>query len=376
MQTRFSQRLAAAVTVPVTSAASTVSTAPAPSRRHKPAAVIPVPVPVPAPAQAPAPVAAPTATKTDSDEEENHDPPVTSTRPQKGKALYNSCEKGAVSKVRKLLREPNLDVKYRRHSKSALHIACELGHAEVVELLLRASKFPLNEIAHYSHHTPLTTACFHGRFEVTDILLDCEDIAVPNNIVALACASGDVETIQLLLASPKVAAAAEFQGSTRALNSACEKGFIDVVKLLLADPRISLKNRDGGCDPPLYAACRAGDEEIANLLIQHPKCDVNDMGHNGTALYAAVESTRPNIVTRILAQEKFDPSIVPSSRRGALHRAAELNNQEILGLLLGDGRFRLFSSFFFSFLFFFFLLSFFFLSSFFFPLPFFEAKHK
>ena len=104
--------------------------------------------------------------------------------------LYDACaQNGSFEKAKTItLTNPNLSISFKNDGDwTALHMACHLGHADIVELLL--SHFPNIDpnIGDNSNRTPLLLACQGGHIKVAKILVDDDrvDINRPdeNNIV-------------------------------------------------------------------------------------------------------------------------------------------------------------------------------------------------
>ncbi len=124
-------------------------------------------------------------------------------------ALFMAALENDLPKVEELL-AAGADVnKANREGDTPLYIACEEGHAQIVEKLLSVPGIDVNK-AERRNFTPLNIACGYGYKEIVQKLL-----AIPEIDVNKASNSG---------ATP--------------LRHACMSDFPEVVKLLLNDTRI------------------------------------------------------------------------------------------------------------------------------------------
>ena len=140
-------------------------------------------------------------------------------------ALY-SRQAGAVELLR------------RRTGELNLYEAAALGDSSRLQALLAADPSLVNSCAG-DGFTPLQLACYFRRPEATRLLLDsgADTEAVSQNGMALraihaAASSGDLESIQLLLAHGADANSTQHGGYT-ALHAAAANGSRELVELLL-----------------------------------------------------------------------------------------------------------------------------------------------
>jgi ankyrin repeat protein len=152
--------------------------------------------------------------------------------------LHEAAHAGDVDAVRAILAQDPYRVTRRQDGKiTPLHRAAAEGHAEVVELLLRASAAPGSK--DYGGSTPLHAAARGGH----------------------------LESVRALLAHGAKPSPMNEAGDTP-LHEAARGGHLEIVRLLLehgADP-----NAAGQCGgTPLHAAAGAGRLEEADLLLRH-----------------------------------------------------------------------------------------------------------
>lgn len=127
--------------------------------------------------------------------------------------------------------------------------ACETGKIDVVKHAI-TQRLDLNK-KHLSYHTPLYLACHSGQIEIVQLLLNSGMVDI--NKTNIAC-----ET---------------------ALFAACSKNYANIVKVLLEDKTIDVNIPNGDDETPIHRACFNGNLEIAQELIKHgadadkPNCD-------------------------------------------------------------------------------------------------------
>lgn len=253
-----------------------------------------------------------------------------------------SAEKGSVGseRVRKGVSEVvNIFGNLRR---TALSLAAEEGHAEIVRQLL-ANGADVN-FRDGMGMTPLTKAISHGRERVAGLLLEAG--ADPNVVV-------------------------KAQDSGCCLHFACKEGCAAVVKAVLSHPSFELgvDCRDGVGRTPLFYAAANNDEGLADLLLSYGASAGAVDNEGRTPLFTAADNDADIVVRYLLdlstrgdcsreqsavssettvGVDEYDSvflvTIPPidvdaASYDGvtALHRAAARCNRDIVQLLLKEG---------------------------------------
>lgn len=221
-----------------------------------------------------------------------------------------------------------------------LLIAVKLGHEGVVDLLLKAGKYPwgggiVEEAIHY--------ATCHGETAILEMLLDSQpglqvkDIQFTRTLnesiflLGLAARYGHDTTVELLL---KRGASINCEDITEdgktALQMAAEKGRIGVMKLLL----------EGGADVNLIksvADIAAYRNEAAVVLLVEKGIDITKRSIVGdTVLFAAADEGQKDLVNALLARG-IDINAEHSSRSTPLHRAAANGHEAVAVLLMENG---------------------------------------
>ena len=145
---------------------------------------------------------------------------------------------------------------------------CEVGHTEVVKLLLAQDGIEVNKARTDDGTTPLFMACQEGHFEVVKLLLAQDGIEANK-----ACTA---------------------DGSTL-LYMACQQGHSEVVKLLLAQDGIEVNKARNDQVTPLYMACFIGHLAVAHVLVLYG-ADQKVLAYGMTPAHAALSANRSTIV--------------------------------------------------------------------------------
>ena len=217
-------------------------------------------------------------------------------------ALFWACRFGNIKVIKILLNVGiNLINKKDEGGKTPLYIACDKGHVQVVEQLIKA-KADLS-IPNKSGNTPLHKACEMGHLQIVEKLLQSEvDPNVQNN----------------------------FQATP--LFQATHKNNLQVVKRLLqakADPNIQASTGA----TPLFVASEEGNIQLMDLLLQ-AQADPNVQAYDGsTPLYITSSQGYLNAVV-LLLQAQADPNIRALDGNTPLLVASYCGHIEVVEALL------------------------------------------
>uniref|UniRef100_A0A7N0RIH3 PGG domain-containing protein n=1 Tax=Kalanchoe fedtschenkoi TaxID=63787 RepID=A0A7N0RIH3_KALFE len=197
-------------------------------------------------------------------------------------ALFIAAEKGHIDVVRELLKyttEEGLRLK-NRCGFDPLHTAAMQGHQAIVQVLLAVDP-ELCRTVGQSNATPLVSAAARGHVGVVKELLSKDtglvEISKSNgkNALHLSARQGHVEIVKALLSKdPQLARRTDKKGQT-ALHMAVKGVSCRVVKLLLdADAAIVMLPDKFG-NTALHVATRKKRVEIVNKLLLLPDTNVN-----------------------------------------------------------------------------------------------------
>ena len=147
-----------------------------------------------------------------------------------------------------------------------LHESCKRGYVEEVKNLLAAGVNP--GCQDEGGNTPLILACYRGRIEIVQFLLntglsrpECED---SDGWTALTQAAylGYLKIVKLLLDDGKVDPAHQNKRGMTALMYAAEQGHFEVVEMLLNSGKSGPELKDNGG----HMASYLGDSQISKLI--------------------------------------------------------------------------------------------------------------
>lgn len=238
--------------------------------------------------------------------------------------LHRAAYLGQANAVRRLLMDKRVNVNAVCHPQSrefkgdrnepdleyltALHLAVEKSHAEVVRILLPANDISVNCKA-FPDRAPLCIAVCQGPAKIVEMLLSHKDIDVNftththKSLLLVAVEYGHVDVVRLLLKHDKVDIVKQANSVSSPIFVAAALGHVKIVDMLLSHNEIdcvikasesallhteivkeylSHANTDVNykkCDGKslLVAATERGDVETAKVLTAHQNIDTNDV---------------------------------------------------------------------------------------------------
>jgi len=264
-------------------------------------------------------------------------------------ALISACAGGHGGIVDYLLQN-GADVHLQRdqYTKTAMHVAAERGHADILALLMRHGG-KTNTIG-TDNNTVLTLACSANHFSAAKVIMDNmggldinAQTAQGQSALRLACAHGNIQMVHLLLASPKIDVnLVDHPHSTilrTPLFSALETNNYLVIQALLKDPRIDVNIPRGWT--PLHEAISRKNTPVAKALLRHPTINLQEESDGETALHTALDREFPTIVKQMLEAsdrvpeaQQLDFAARNDNGDTALYMAAEAGFLEAVKLLL------------------------------------------
>lgn len=163
------------------------------------------------------------------------------------------------------------------------------------------------------------------------VITTLEDAADSARKLRQAAASGELRTVQLLLAGGACSTMPDHRGRA-ALHCAAREGHAAVVKLLLADPGVEVNARDMHGHTPLHDAVTHGHDFVAELL-RHAGGVLPHDESGEVALLAAAAANDVLQVQRLL-RRGVDPRAADYDNRTALMVAACFGHAETVQALL------------------------------------------
>ena len=270
-----------------------------------------------------------------------------------------------------LLREGNPNTQ-NEHGQTALMLACQNGHLQVTELLLKEGANPnihdedgwtpilyTSQNGHFqvaesllkegadvnvranNGATALILACQNGHFQVAELLLkEGADVNVRTHndgetALMICCVSGHLEVAELLLKEGADVNVHANNGAT-ALILACHNGHFQVAEVLLKEGAgINIRTNDGLT--ALMFACVDGHFQVAELLLKEG-ADVNVRTHNDGATALMICCVNGHLeVAELLLKEGADVNVHANNGATALILACHNGHFQVAELLLKEG---------------------------------------
>ncbi|XP_062700494.1 uncharacterized protein LOC134284930 [Aedes albopictus] len=250
--------------------------------------------------------------------------------------LHFACQNGHKEVVEILIRRnANIDA-LDKNNVTSLHLACLNGHKEVVEILVH-EKANIDALAEMKF-TPLHLACCNGHKEVVEILVRESaniDALAENKYTPLhlACEDGHKEVVEILIRE-KANIDALTENKCTPLHVACGNGHKEVVEILAREKA----NIDAVAEKkftPLHLACQYGHKEVVEILIRE-KANIDALTENKcTPLHVACGNGHKEVV-EILAREKANIDAVAEKKFTPLHLACQYGHKEVVEILIRE----------------------------------------
>lgn len=205
-----------------------------------------------------------------------------------------------------------------KNGKTCLYTACENGHQNVVDFLLKYSCCNI-DIPNYLHETPLFCSCRNDKKEIVDVLIKKEakvNIADSSGRTPLHV-SVEIENKNLLTK---------------------DIGIINMVQSILKQKDCDVNKKDKSSNSALHLAILGKNVKIVETILKaacNVGCDINQTNsHNKTPLLVAVSNDATNIV-KLLINNGCDLHQCNSNEIKAFHLACKSNyNGNIIKLFL------------------------------------------
>ncbi|KAK3576172.1 hypothetical protein CHS0354_016979 [Potamilus streckersoni] len=235
-----------------------------------------------------------------------------------------AAAKGSVAVVRELMKFNSMVVTAARNKtneSTALHLAAEGGHKEVVEALLEAGASPKEE---------------NGE---------------GMTVIHLVAKHGYVHLLESLKGKVSLRSTSKKTGLT-ALHVAAHYGQVEFVREMLTKVPATIKSEPSGGGElglkdlgaeygltPLHLAAQSGHEGLVRLLLNCPgvQADAATVVQGSIPLHLAAQSGHTAVVSLLLSRSTAMIHIKDKRGRTALQLAAANGHLEMVALLIGQG---------------------------------------
>jgi ankyrin repeat protein len=282
------------------------------------------------------------------------------------KELFEAIEKNDKRKVESLTAQ--FDAIDGETNKTPLILAAELGHLDIVTILLQHSPRLLENKQDKDGKTALYVAAESGFTDVVETLSEYEEQTTTDNDnknpLYVAVEQGHTDTVNFLIenySSPldhkwqeQQINQEDINGKTP-LNVAARKGYTTIVTILLNTEQVTDHIDDDDGDTPLISAIKGaeqpasrGHSDVMKLLIE--KGSKHALGHfdkqGRRPLYLAVEKGYADIVELIISKYKEiypkgnSDYYILSNTRSPLHLAAGSGKIDMVNILLKTDIFK------------------------------------
>ena len=224
--------------------------------------------------------------------------------------LIENLEDGDHFQAKKAIEALRFDVNvpFEGDGRTPLMIACELGHSNLVDVLVRDLKSDVNAA--------------NSRGETA---------------LMFAAKAKMVKMVMTLVNKYKANVDAEDRNGSTALFYAISAKHVDVINVLLGTCKANVEHRMAEAGTrPLMVATQMGAVDIVNLLCSRHKADTNAHNSRGqTALMLACQKGHPDVVQALAGRHKARVDIRCNEGMMALHYAALNGKHEIVDMLIG-----------------------------------------
>lgn len=254
-------------------------------------------------------------------------------------ALLLTCARGHYSCAEYLLAN-GADPNARRITgASPLYFAASYHHTRIVELLLKKYN-AFVDLSTFDGSAPLHVACERGFTDVVQLLLQANanlntkmnDGTTP---IMLACQNGHLSIVQMLVSAGSCDLTIQRIDSVTTLFQVVQFGHEDIFDYLLANVEnvkqtADLAREDGAT--PLFKACQKGYDSLVTKLLKF-KPNLELLKNGESCLHAATMFNHASIV-RALLEQGANPLLNNWEGMTAVDLAKEAQLEEILDLLM------------------------------------------
>ena len=251
-------------------------------------------------------------------------------------ALMLACERGHEDIVHSLLSAgANVNIQ-DNNGWTALMRASKHNHISIIIMLLQANANPHLKKSNGSN--ALMIASFYGNYEVVELLISIGvDYKYQQedgwNAFMLACIKGHTQIVELLL-KENIDPNVQNEYGANAFMVACANGHTQIVELLLkeqVDPYVQLKDETNA----FMLACAIGHIQIVELLLKK-QVDPNVQNKDGWNTFMLACANGHTQIVELLLKEQIDPNVQRMSGGNAFMLACQNDHTQIVELLLKE----------------------------------------
>lgn len=225
--------------------------------------------------------------------------------------------------------------------KTALHLAAQEGHKNVIEALLNIHRPLIDQKAH-DGKTAFRLACAEGHFDesrakVVQTLIEygCDvniRDADSRTTLYLLALENRLKMVKYLLEFSNVDVNIPDSEGRTALHVAAWQGHAEMVKLLITGGQANVNAMDLECRSPLHSCAWQGNHEVMRLLLYYGALPDHACKQGATALGISAQEGHEECV-RILLQFGANPFKSDHCGRTPIKLAAKSNRNNVLRIL-------------------------------------------
>ena len=170
------------------------------------------------------------------------------------------------------------------HGNNILHLTCRRGNVDMVKYIVSQTGIRKDSTGEYSR-TPLMSAASFGNMAVVKFLVSsgCKLLTLDsrrNNILHIACISGNVDTVKYIFSLSKIGKESRGAFGRTPLMAAASLGRMAVFKYLVSKG-CSLSKRDSHGNSILHIACMSGNVDFVQFVFLKMKTGKETKGQYG-----------------------------------------------------------------------------------------------
>ena len=232
--------------------------------------------------------------------------------------LWQLCKEGQLAMLRRAVAQGE-DVNSRdEKNRTTLIWAVGGGYNSIVRLLLKQPRIDVNVKEDQCGGTALAIAADIGNVEIVQLLLATKSLNANSTIkdgefaLTLAARRGHFSVMKLLLSDRRVNVSQTTKFGRTALTIAAFNGHTKVVEQLLMDQRVEVNQNDDFGNSALIFAAFNGHASVVQLLLNDTRVNVNSTNNKGyTALMAAAKIGNQTVVQMLLSDERVNTNLKP-----------------------------------------------------------------